>query len=132
MSMRLQIASMFFAALGIAAILGGTLGVATAGTKQTLSQGSNPTVGGPLSTSVSPDKWVSCLPSSSWRAVYLWDGAGQSWSHFFNTTKGIPDYVNDTDVGGISSIPRLAGLAMYMDEQVTNPFMPDSATQSCP
>lgn len=132
MSMRLQIASLFFAALGIAAILGGSLGVATAGTKQSLSAGLNPAVGGPLSASVSPDKWVSCLPSSSWRALYLWDGSEQAWSHFFNTTKGIPDYVNDADVGGISSIPRLAGLAMFMDAAVNNPFMPDSATQSCP
>jgi hypothetical protein len=132
MSTKLKVASLFFAAFGIAALLGGTLGVATAGTKPSLFAGTNPAVGGPLAAAVTPDKWVSCLPSSSWRAVYRWDGTAQSWSHYFNTAKGIPDYVNDTDVGGIDLIPRLSGLAMQMDELVNNPFMPDSPTQSCP
>jgi len=131
-SMKLKTASLFFAAFGIAALLGGTLGAATAGQKPQLYQGSNPAVGGPFGGNVTPAKWVSCLPDSSWRAIYLWDGTNQAWGHHFNTTKGIPDYVNDTDVGGISQIPRLSGLAMYMDEAVLSPFMPDSSAESCP
>ena len=97
---KLKIASLIFAAFGIAALLGGSLGVVTAGQKQTLFAGSNPAVGGPFAGSVTPAKWVSCLPSSSWRAVYRWDGTAQQWGHFFNTTKGIPSYVNHEDVGG--------------------------------
>ncbi len=129
---KLKIASLIFAAFGIAALLGGSLGVVTAGQKQTLFAGSNPAVGGPFAGSVTPAKWVSCLPSSSWRAVYRWDGTAQQWGHFFNTTKGIPSYVNHEDVGGLATIPRLAGLAMQMDEQVNSPFMPDSSGESCP
>ena len=64
--------------------------------------------------------------------VYLWDGTRQEWGHYFNTSKGIPSYVNDEKVGGITTIPRLAGLAMYMDQAVSSPFLPDSNSESCP
>jgi hypothetical protein len=131
-SMKLKIASLFFAAFGNAANLGGTLGVVSAGQKPPLYQGSNPAVGGPFGGNVSPETWVKCLPPSSWRAIYLWDGTHQRWGHHFNTAKGIPDYVNDSDVGGINQIPRLSGLAMQMDEAVPSPFLPDSAGESCP
>ena len=130
--MKLKIASLFFAAFGIAALLGGALGVATAGTKPTLFAGTNPAVGGPLGGNISPAKWVSCLPSSSWSALYLWDGTHQRWGHYFNTARGVPDYVNDKDVGGIGTIPKFSGLAMFMDEQLTSPFMPDSNGEACP
>lgn len=118
--------------VAVAALFGASLGIVAAGQKPTLYEGANPAYGGPIGTNVEPDHWVSCLPSDSWRAVYIWETGSQSWRHYFNTEKGIPGYVNSTEVGGINQIPRLVGVAMIMDEQVDSPYMPDSETQECP
>ena len=120
------------AMVAVAALFGASLGIVAAGQKPTLFEGSNPTYGGPLAGDVTPDHWVSCLPSQSWRAVYMWEPNSQTWRHYFNTEKNIPAYVNNAEVGGIVEIPRLRGLAMIMDQQVDSPFMPDAQTQQCP
>lgn len=118
-------------AFAIAAVLGGSLGVATARYKPSLETGFN-LVGGPFGGDVTPEKWVSCIPASSWRAIYIWDGTNQTWSHYFNTAKGVPAYVNDPKVGGIQTIKRYSGMVMIMDSAISNPYLPDSASDACP
>ena len=118
------------ATFGAAALFGGTLG-ATAGSRPALSEGFN-LIGGPLGGSVTPDKFVSCLPGGSWQAIYTWDGAEQEWTHFFDTSGTLPDYLNDTDVGGMSSIGRLAGVVVIMNSAVANPFFPENSSDACP
>jgi hypothetical protein len=119
--------------LGLAAVLGGSLGLAAAGTRPSLVAGVNPTVGGPLSEQLSPATWVKCLPASSWASLYVWDAPNQRWLHYFNTAaSGVPAYVNNSSVNGISSIPRFAGVAVIMNSAVSNPFFPDKATDACP
>ena len=118
-------------ALLVAGILGASLGIVAAGQKQSLGTGAQ-LAGGPLRGDVTPAHWVSCLPSASWRVIYTWDGVAQVWNHHFNTTKGVPSYVNDDDVGGITSIKRLSGVSIVMDQPVTNPFFPDSSSEQCP
>ena len=115
----------------VAAILGGSLGIVAAGQRPSLGVGFN-LVGGPLQSAVAPDKYVGCLPSTSWDAVYLWDGANQRWEHYFNKANGTPEYVNSTSAGGINQIPRLAGVVLIMKTAVTNPTIPDKPGDTCP
>ena len=117
--------------LTVAAVLGGSLGIVAAGSRPSLGTGFN-LVGGPLSESVAPDKFVGCLPSTSWDAVYVWDSSNQTWKHYFNKANGTPEYVNSTSAGGIGSIPRLSGVVLIMKTAVSNPFIPDRASENCP
>jgi hypothetical protein len=120
-------------AVGVAAILGGSLGIATASVRhQPLTVGFN-LVGGPLSADVAPGDFVGCLPATSWSAVYLWDGAHQQWQHFFNTqgTTAVPAYVNATASGGIAIIPRLSGVALIMNSAVSSPQLRDAPNEAC-
>jgi hypothetical protein len=116
----------------LAGVLGSSLGLAAAGTRPPLSAGVNPTVGGPLGESLEPGKFLSCLPASSWTALYTWDAPNQRWLHFFNTSQGIPSYVNNSAVGGIVTIPRFSGVALIMASSVSNPFFPDRSSETCP
>ena len=124
------------ASLVVAALLGGSLGLAVAGTpRQPLAAGVNPTVGGPLHGSVTPAKFMSCLPAAAWSSLYWWDATNQTWRHYFNTVgTGVPTYVNDESVGGITLIPRFAGVALIMNQPVAvaAAFFPDRQTDLCP
>jgi hypothetical protein len=115
----------------VAAMLGASLGVATANQRLiTLVPGFN-LIGGPLVGDVEPDDFVGCLPDNSWNAVYIWDPVAQSWEHYFNVDQpNIPDYINNEAVGGIQEIPRLAGVVIIMQQQVQNPFVPESSSQA--
>ena len=70
-------------------------------------------VGAIRNSSVSPDSFTKCLPTADWEAIYIWDGPNQQWQHYFNTTK-TPAYVNDTNAGGISTIPGFSGVVLIM------------------
>ncbi len=119
--------------LAFAAILGGSLGLAVAGTRSDPLRIGQNVVGGPLKGDVAPAKFVSCL-GSSWSAVYIWDSrsadqGGQRWQHYL---RGVPDYVNGQSVGGIAAVPRLAGVYIFMTSDVASPFLPDQNSDSCP
>jgi hypothetical protein len=124
--------AMAIAILGVAAMLGGTLGVATAATRP-LSSGFN-LIGGPVSGDVKADKYVSCLPTNSWKAVYIWKADQQEWRHYFNTTgsSNVPAFVNNVAAGGIDDVPRGSGVVILTTQAVPNAFFPESQTQSCP
>ncbi|KAA0237751.1 MAG: hypothetical protein DYG91_10000 [Chloroflexi bacterium CFX7] len=119
--------------LAFAAILGGSLGLATAGTRSSgLVAGQN-VIGGPIKGDVAPAKFVSCL-GNSWTALYIWDNrsaeqGGQRWQHYL---KGVPDYVNSSATGGITVVPRLAGVYLFMSAAMSSPFLPDSNADTCP
>lgn len=116
--------------VGLAAVLGGSLGVAMAGTRS-LTEGFN-LVGGPISSNVSAEEWVSCLPEQSWDAVYIWQAETQEWKHYFNPDKNnTPNYVNSTNAGGIGSIPRGTGVVMIMSQTVTDAQVADAPGQAC-
>ena len=117
------------AGLGIAAIFGGTLGVAFAGTSD-LTTGFN-LVGGPTAADVQAKDWVSCLPATSWQSVYIWDAPTQAWKHYFNTSSGVPAYVNQQASGGIGSIPQYSGVVIIMNTAVSGAKLPDSPSQAC-
>ncbi len=126
--MRRKSFAVIAASVGLAALIGGSLGVATAGVRQTtLSTGFN-VVGGPLGGAVAPDQFVACLPANSWSAVYIWDGAAQSWQHYFG---GVPAYVNASGAGGISTIPQLSGVVLIMNTAVSNPRLKDTNAETC-
>ena len=115
---------------GVVSLLGGTLG-AMAGSRD-LNADFN-LIGGPQGSSMQPATFVSCLPSDSWQVLYLWDGPTQTWRHFVNTsTINASGYINDEDVGGMSSIPRNAGVILMMNAAVVNAFFPDTVGQGCP
>lgn len=117
--------------LGIAAILGSSLGIVAAGTRQPLTAGFN-LVGGPLNADVQPVDYVGCLPAGSWTALYVWDAQNQQWKHFFNLTAGsLPAYINGSNVGGIGTIPRLSGVVLIMSQAVSNPRLRDTASEAC-
>jgi hypothetical protein len=125
---RARTLSLLVALLGAAAILGGSLGMASAGIKANLTVGVNPAVGGPLGGNVPPASFVGCLPANSWSAIYLWDGQAQKWLHYFNN---VPAYVNSAEAGGLTSIPRFSGLVMIMNQAVNSPKLRDSVNESC-
>lgn len=118
------------AAVGTAALLGGSLGMAFAGSRSGLSTGVN-YIGGPR-VNMSPAQFVSCLPPASWSAIYAWDGATQTWQHYYNTTKGIPAYVNRPEVGGIETLRGARAVAIIMDQAVASPYFIDNTGESCP
>jgi hypothetical protein len=117
------------AGLGLAAILGGTLGVAFAKTTD-LQSGMN-VVGGPTGADVQAKDWVSCIPTTSWASVYIWDAPNQRWLHYFNTASGVPAYVNQQASGGIGSIPRYSGVVVMMNTAVSAAKFPDQPNQAC-
>ena len=114
--------------LATAALLGGSLGMAFAGTA-TLTTGFN-LVGGPTQGDVAPADWVACLPTTSWNAVYIWDATHQTWMHYFNTAN-VPKFVNASSNGGITVIPRFSGVALIMTQAVNNAKLKDAASQTC-
>ncbi|MGE5597211.1 MAG: hypothetical protein ACM3S1_14400 [Hyphomicrobiales bacterium] len=118
------------ASLGVAAALGGSLGIVAAGVRsQPLVEGFN-LAGGPLVKDTPPDAYLSCLPSGSWNSLYIWDGANQRWLHFFNPSN-VPEYVNDPAVGGIQTIKRFTGVVLLMDQEVQAPNLVDAPEQAC-
>lgn len=117
------------AGLGLAAIFGGSLGVAFAGTRD-LSTGMN-VIGGPIRADVQAKDFVSCLPKTSWISIYIWDAQGQKWLHYFNTNTGVPAYVNQQESGGIGSIPKLSGVYIFMNTAVSGAKMPDQPNEAC-
>lgn len=125
-----KVIAVMAAAITVVAMLGASLGMAFANTTS-LSKGFN-LVGGPLLADTAPSAWVSCLPAGSWNAIYLWDTTHQRWLHYFNIdAAGVPGYVNDSAAGGIISIPRLAGVALIMNQGVTGAKLADAPGQAC-
>lgn len=118
------------ACVGMAAVLGGSLGFAAAAHTTNLSTGFN-LVGGPLSQDTAPDQFVACLPAGSWNSIYIWDGQNQEWQHYFNTSTGVPSYVNALSVGGISTIRKFAGVVLLMNTSVSNAKLKDAPGDSC-
>jgi hypothetical protein len=124
------------AILGIAALLGGSLGMATAATRPGgLSQGVN-LIAGPLASDVEPGKFVSCLPPTSWKAMYIWRHETQTWNHYFNTktSDGIPGFVNSPEAGGVSVVVQASGVAIIMAHDVdeSSAYFIDGAADNCP
>ena len=118
------------ATLGVAALLGGSLGVVMASVRSQPLSDFN-LAGGPLNGDIAPDQYIACLPPTSWNAVYIWDGVNQTWLHFFNSAAGVPAYVNAANSGGISAIPRFSGVVILMNLGVSSPRLKDSASEAC-
>ncbi len=115
--------------LGLAALLGGSLGLATAATQ--LNSGFN-LIGGPMSD-VEPDHFIECIPEDSWKAVYIWESDEQEWRHYFNTDfgDGVPGFVNSVNAGGIEVVPGGGGVILYMDREVADANFPRHASDTC-
>jgi hypothetical protein len=128
--MRKRYLSLLLAAVTVVAALGSTLGLVAARTRaQDLVAGFN-IIGGPQDA-MAPAPFLSCLPAGSWDALYIWDAPNQTWRHFFNPAD-VPGYVNDTQLGGITSIPGNAGVVLIMGQGVNDPFFKDTANENCP
>lgn len=129
-SLRTRYLGLLAASIGIAALLGASLGLAAAAVRtQPLAKGFN-LAGGPLVTDVAPDEFVSCLPQDSWNSLYIWDSANQKWTHYFNEDVA-PAYVNRPEVGGITIVKRHAGVVLIMDKAVQSPHFVDRPTEAC-
>ncbi len=106
--------------LALATVLGGSLGIAFAKHSSTVagvcangSSGCNVNFVGAIgSGDVSPAQFTKCLVAGTWEAIYIWDGPNQEWQHYFNPS--VPAYVNGPTAGGITSIPRFAGVVLIM------------------
>jgi hypothetical protein len=129
-TLRLKIAAVVAVGLVLAAVLGASAGIVTAGPRSTLYPGLN-LVGGPLYGNVAPADYLACLPSNSWRAIYLYDAPTQTWKHYVNTNLGYPAYINRSELGGITIIPQVAGLWILMEQQVDSPRVKDSPSDTC-
>jgi hypothetical protein len=113
--------------LVVAGIFGATLGLAVA--KHTSQVGGVCSNGQPgcnihyvgaiRAGGVGPNKFTECLPDNDWESIYIWDGATQSWLHFFNTTK-YPTFLNNVNAGGISTIPGFSGVVLIMRSGAPN------------
>jgi hypothetical protein len=109
--------------IGVATILGATLGIAVArdytvgGVCANGSPGCNIHYVGALKP-VSPATFTQCLPAGDWVGIYIWDAPNQKWLHYFNTNPGnpgnYPSYLNSPATGGISTIPALSGVVLIM------------------
>jgi hypothetical protein len=124
------------AMLGIAALLGGSLGIVVAahnvdlvGPGQGQSSGFN-LVGGPLIADTPPQDFLACLPEDSWVALYIWDAQNQKWQHYFNPDS-TPDYINSPQAGGIATIKRLAGVVILTSQAVPDARLKDRPQDTC-
>ena len=117
------------AMIGIAALLGGSLGIVVAAHSADLEAGFN-LVGGPLQADTAPADYIACVPSGAWQALYIWDAQNQKWQHYFNTTTA-PDYINDPAAGGIQTIKRLAGVVVLTTQAVPNAEFKDRPSDEC-
>ena len=132
-TLRSKYFAVVLATLGVAAILGGSLGVVMAGVRsQPLGAGFN-LAGGPLNGDTTPDQYVACLPAGSWSAVYIWDSQAQTWQHYFNPAgaAAVPAYVNAPAVGGIAVVPKFSGVVLIMTQAVASPHLKDSNGEAC-
>jgi hypothetical protein len=112
--------------IGVATILGATLGIAVARHSNTVggvcangSPGCNIHYVGTIKPQpVSPATFTQCLPAGDWVGIYIWDGPNQKWLHYFNTNPGnpgnYPSYLNSPATGGISTIPGFSGVVLIM------------------
>ncbi|MGI8927083.1 MAG: hypothetical protein ACR2HN_10630, partial [Tepidiformaceae bacterium] len=67
----------------LAAVLGGSVGLVAAKPRNfplVIGQNYTGPVGGGT-VGVAPARWLSCLPPTSWSAVYTWDGPLKQWYH---------------------------------------------------
>lgn len=85
--------------------------------------------GGPTEGALTAADFTHCLPPGSWTALYIWDPQQQRWLHYFAST---PTYVNRATVGGISMIPKFAGIVLITTGPVPNAFFPNAAGVRCP
>ncbi len=111
----------------VVGLLGASLGIAAAG--QPLGAGFN-IVGGPRDD-MQAGTFVSCLPATSWNAIYVWQADQQQWLHFFNTAKGYPAYINQASTGGITTIPKLAGVVIMMADAQSNATLKSQNSTAC-
>jgi hypothetical protein len=111
----------------VVGLLGASLGIAVAG--QPLGAGFN-IVGGPRDE-MQPATFLSCLPATSWNAVYVWKADKQEWEHFFNTGKGYPAYINLASAGGIQTIPKLSGVVIMMADAQANATLKRGRFRCC-
>ena len=123
--------------LALAAILGGSLGIAVAKHSSTVTgvcaggaPGCNVNFVGALGD-VSPAQFTKCLVAGTWEAIYIWDGPNQEWRHYFNAS--VPAYVNQAAAGGITNIPRFAGvvLIMKLGQPAQSVTLLDANSDSC-
>ncbi|MEO6397160.1 MAG: hypothetical protein ABIP13_01715 [Tepidiformaceae bacterium] len=125
--------------LALAAVTGGSLGIAFAKHSSTVTgvcsggaPGCNVNFVGAIGAGdVTPLQFTKCLPAGSWEAIYIWDGPNQEWQHFFNPS--VPAYVNQPAAGGITSIPRFAGvvLIMKLGQPAQSVTLLDGNSESC-
>ena len=125
----------------VATLLGASLGIALAKHTSTVagvcSNGSTGCnihyVGAIRPGSVDPANFIKCLPAGDWEAIYIWDGPNQEWEHYFNTSRGVPGFVNSASAGGITQIPGFSGVVLIMrlgapSQQIT---LLDANNESC-
>lgn len=120
------------ATFGLAAVLGGSLGLVAAAPRTVqLYEGSN-LVGYTGTESIPAAEFVACLDKSGWIGVYRWDNrpladGGQRWLHYLNN---VPGYVNHPSVNGIDNIPAFAGLVVIANKDFNAVFKRDT-TDTC-
>jgi hypothetical protein len=126
--MQKKIIAVFAVGVGVAIVLGATVGVGLArqttpgpigGVCQNGSPGCNiHLVGNAFPQPVAPATFMRCIPVGDWIGFYVWDAPNQRWLHYFNTATGnprnLPEYLNDPAVGGASTIPGHGGIALIM------------------
>ena len=115
--------------IGLAALLGGSLGIVAAAHSQSLSSGFN-LVGGPLGADTPPSDYMACVPANAWTSLYIWDSANQKWQHFFNPATA-PAFINSPAAGGISTIKRLSGVVVLTNQAVPNARFKDRPGDTC-
>lgn len=121
--------------IGLAALLGGSLGIVAAhqGSLEGPSAGRTTAfnlVGGPFFEDMAPTTFMSCIPTTAWVSIYIWDAGNQEWKHFFNPAT-VPAYVNAPSAGGIDTIKKLAGLVVLSTQAVPNAKFKDRASDTC-
>lgn len=120
---RSRYTALVVASLGLAAMLGGSLGMVVAAPRSvSVYEGQN-LIGGPLQ-SMPPKTFTSCLPGDKWDALYIWDSrkadeGGQKWLHYVN---GVPEVVNSPQVNGIENLPVGAGIVLIATDDFTGLF----------
>lgn len=121
------------ATFGLAAVLGGSLGLVAAAPRHVkLYEGSN-LVGYTGTQPIESNQFVACLDKQGWIGVYRWDNrsqaeGGQRWLHYLNN---VPGYVNNPSVNGMDEIPAFAGLVVIASKDFDAVFK-TRASDTCP
>ncbi|MCK9518542.1 MAG: hypothetical protein M0R74_05880 [Dehalococcoidia bacterium] len=120
------------ATFGLAAVLGGSLGLVAAAPREQVIYKNMNLVGYTGRQPIAPSEFLACVEKTGWIGLYRWENDPETndgrWLHYLNN---VPAYVNSPSVNGMDEIPAFGGTILIASKQF-NAFFPSRPGEACP